>query len=180
MLFCRNKQFRIDHCSVKYNAPVKMRAGGAPCHSGKPDRLTFGYSFAGLHVDPVKVAVQGDQPVAMVDKNRFAVEEIITNRQHLALRARLDRCAAGYHHIKARMGCAGLAIEESAHTEAPTQFPFSGENESQIGVLRCAPVVFQFLDERYFAFCASQVGSREFYLALVLKREALCSDISLD
>lgn len=102
-MFCRNEQFWIDHCTVKYDAPVQMRARGAPRLSGKPDALTFVYGIAGFHFDPVKVAVHGDQPVAMVDKDRSAVEKIIIDRQHRALRARLDRRAARHRHIKAGM-----------------------------------------------------------------------------
>src|ERR1035437_8994062 len=94
-----------------------MRARGAPCFSRKPDSLTCAYSFAGFHVDPLKVAVHGNQPVAMVDKDRSTIEKIIIDRQHLAMRARLDRCAARYRHIKAGMWCARLSVEETTQTE---------------------------------------------------------------
>src|SRR5665647_2237896 len=131
-----------------------MRARGAPCLSREPDSLTFAYSIAGFHFDPVKVAVHGNQPVAMVDKDRSAVEKIIIDRQHRALRARLDRCAARYRHINAGMWCARLFVEETTQTETPGQPPFNGKDKSQIGILRGAPAVFQPLDDREFAVSA--------------------------
>src|SRR5450759_5752420 len=157
---CIRDRFWIDHHTVKHDAPVQMRARGAPCFSRKPDSLTFAYSFAGFHVDPLKVAVHGNQPVAMVDKDRSAVEKIIIDRQHLALCARLDWCAARYRHIKAGMRCARLSVEETMQTETTGQPPLDGKNKSQIGILRSAPVVFQLLDDRELAVSASLIFIR--------------------
>ena len=103
-MFCRNEQFGIDHGTVEYDAPVQMRAGGAPGLSGKPDALPFFNCVAGFHVDPVEVAVHGDQAVAMIDKDGLAVEKIIIDSQYPALRARLDQCAAIYRYIDTGMG----------------------------------------------------------------------------
>src|SRR5450759_742181 len=170
---CIRDRFRIDHCTVNHDAPVQMRARGAPCFSGTPDSLTFAYSIAGFHVDPLKVAVHGDQPVAMVDKDRSTVEKISIDRQHPATRARLDRCAARYRHIKAGMWCARLSVEETMQTETPGQPPFNGKDESQIGILRSAPVVFQFRDDRELAVSASLIFRRKLYLARIFKGDVL-------
>ena len=169
----RNEQFRINHCAVKYHAPVQMRAGGASCHSGKPQQLGFADGFAGLHIDLIQVAVHGDQSVAMVDKNRFAVEEIIPDRQHRALCSRLDRRAARYGHIEADMGGARFPIEEAAQSKAAGQLSLGGNDEVHIGILRGTPVAFQLLDGGDLAFGASEIGSRQFNLALVLERDVL-------
>ena len=139
---------------------MQVRARGAPCHSGKPDSLAFAYSIAGFHVDPLKVAVHGDQPVAVVDKDRLAVEEIIIDRQHRAMRARLHRCAERDRHIKAGMRCARLFVEETAQAETAGQPSFDRKDKCQVGILRGAPVVFQLSVGRELGVGAGFILSR--------------------
>ena len=131
-MFCRDEQFRIDHRPVENDAPVQMRAGGAAGLAGKAEPLAFAHRLAGSHVDAVEVAVQGDEPVAMVDEDRLAVEEIIRRRQHHALRARPDRRSALHHHIQPGMRHARLAVEVAAHPEASAQPSPGRKDEGQI------------------------------------------------
>ena len=68
---------------------------------------------------------------------------------------------------------ARFAVEETAQAETAGQFPFGGQDESQVDILRGAPVMFQFLDVRDLAYRARLVLGRQFDLALVLQDDAL-------
>jgi len=103
-MFWLNKQRRINHSPVQYHTPVQVRAGGAAGHAGETQLLALADRIAGVHIELVKMAVHGEETVTVVDKNGFAVEEIVIHRQYGAGCAGLEGGAAWYCNIQARMG----------------------------------------------------------------------------
>ena len=103
-LLLRNKQRRINHCAIQDHTPVQMRPGGAAGHAGEAELLAFADGITIFHIELIEVAVHGDQAVAVVDKDGFAVEEVIIHREYGAGCAGHDGGAACNGNIQAGMG----------------------------------------------------------------------------
>ena len=82
---------------------MQVGTGGPTGHSGSADALPLGYGVAGVHCGAVEMAVHADQAVAVIDKHRLAVEEIVIDGEHLAMRTRLDRSPARDGNIESGM-----------------------------------------------------------------------------
>ena len=152
---------------------MQVRTGGAAAHPREADALPLADRFSGLHVDAIQMAVQADQAVAVIDKNAFAVEEIVIGGEHDTLRIGPDRRTARGCDIEPGVWCARLTVEEAADTKAPGEPSGRRQNEPGVGVLGFAPMPLQALNVCDLAFDALQVAGRKLHLAVVLERDPL-------
>src|SRR3546814_1859158 len=90
---------------------------------------------ADLHANFGEMAEHADQPLAVVDENGLAVEEVVTGEYDLAGRRCLDRRAALGGEIQARVRVTLLAVEETAQAERRRQRAVHRAIEQQIAWL---------------------------------------------
>jgi hypothetical protein len=62
--------------------------------------------LADLHIDFRHVAEHADEALAMVDKHRVAVEEVVADQDHLAIAGVLIGVPAGTAKSRPAWGCA--------------------------------------------------------------------------
>ncbi len=96
---------------------MHVGTGGAAGGADPADDAAAGQALAQLHVDLRHVAEHADEPLAVVDEHRIAVEEVVADQDHLARRRRLDGGAGTDREIEAGVGVALLAVEEAAQPE---------------------------------------------------------------
>ena len=60
------------------------------------------------------MAIHADQPIAVVDKHRLAIEKIVVYGQHLPLRDGFDRRPARHRDVESGMWRARFAVKEAA------------------------------------------------------------------
>ena len=80
---------------------MQVRAGRAAAHPGLADLLALDHGIAGLDATAVKVAVHADQAVAMIDKDRLAIEKKLIDREDAAGRVCADGGAAWHGDVEA-------------------------------------------------------------------------------
>src|SRR3546814_17052979 len=68
-----------------------MGAGGTPGRADLAEHLASHKLVADLHANFGEMAEHADQPLAVVDENGLAVEEVVTGEYDLAGRRCLDR-----------------------------------------------------------------------------------------
>ena len=78
-----------------------MRPGRAPCGADFADHATARQLLADLHVDLRHMAKHADKALAVVDEHRIAIEEVVTDQDHLAGGRGLDWRTAGYGEVQA-------------------------------------------------------------------------------
>ena len=111
------KQLGIDRGVVQNDRPMQMRAcdpaSGADCAK---DFALFDWCTV-AHVDARHVHVGADQALAVVDKNRVAIEKIVTGIRYHTIGRGFDRCAGADRDIEPGMRVAGQAVENSTQAE---------------------------------------------------------------
>jgi hypothetical protein len=171
-----DEQFGIDHGAIEHHAPVQVRAGGATGHSRTSEPLPLGDRLAGRDLDRFEVAVHADQPVAVIDEDGFAVEEVIIDGEDDPVGVGLDRSAARRGDVESCVWRTRFAIEESTNAKAPAEPPLGRQDKARVGIVAIvgfAPVTLEFLDGGDFAFDAGEIISRQLHLAAVLERDPL-------
>src|SRR5271163_1123348 len=113
----RQEQFGIDPGAVEIQAPMQMGTGRAPRHPDGADAGARLQMLAGYDVDGAEMAVHADQPTAVVDEYRIAVEEELARIDHCAGYRYLHGGAAGRRDIHAAVRIAGFAVEDAARAE---------------------------------------------------------------
>ncbi len=99
----RQEQCRVDELAVERDAEVQMRTGHAPGGPDLADDRAAPNRIADADADGRQMAVHGDQPLAVVDEHRVAVEEVAAGVDHRAIRRGVDRCAGGGRDVHARV-----------------------------------------------------------------------------
>src|SRR5438105_15817323 len=87
--------------------------------------------LARLHSDRAQVAVHGDQPFAVIDKDAVAVEEVVAGIDDLPFGGRLDGCARWGGDIHARVRVARLVVEYAAHARGARAYARDRRPQSQ-------------------------------------------------
>src|SRR5690606_18328467 len=68
---------RVDARIVEADVPVQVRPGGATGGADLAEGFATTELLADLHVDLREVTEHADQPLAMVDEHRLAIEEVV-------------------------------------------------------------------------------------------------------
>src|SRR5580658_1146110 len=111
------KEFGIDPGAVEIQAPMQMGTGRAPRHPDGADAGTRVEMLAGRDVDGAEMAVHADQPAAVVDEYRIAVEEELTRVDDRAGGGCSHGSAARRRDVLAAVRVAGFAVEGAARAE---------------------------------------------------------------
>src|SRR5690606_17634375 len=108
---------RVDTRIVEADVPVRVRPDGATGGTDLAEDFGTTELLDDLHIDLREVTEHADQPLAMVDEHRLAIEEVVAGENHLAGGRRLDRCAGLGGEIQPRMRIAFFTVEEAAQAE---------------------------------------------------------------
>src|SRR5579863_476527 len=111
------KEFGIDPGAVEIQAPMQMGTGRAPRHPDGADAGARLQMLAGCDVDGAEMTVHADQPAAMVDEYRIAVEEELARVDHRAGDGYPHRGAAGRRDVHPAVRIAGFAVENASRAE---------------------------------------------------------------
>ena len=90
-----NKNRRIHPRIIQADIPMHMRPGRPTGRTDFADHAAASQLLADLHVNLRHVAEHADEALAMVDKHRVAIEEVVADQDHLARGRGLDRCTGG-------------------------------------------------------------------------------------
>src|ERR1700733_11730371 len=91
---------------------------GAPAgHADLADGLSALYSSADLYTDRAQVAVHREQPLAVIDDDGIAIEEIVAGIHDRAIPSCEYRCARGRGDVHAGMRIARLPVEHAAQSK---------------------------------------------------------------
>lgn len=112
-----------------------MRAAGAPGHAGKSQGLAGSNGLFGCDIILVEVTDHADQPVAVVDENRLAVEEVITHAEYYPMGHRPHGGAARYGDVQPGVGRAGFAVEDTVQAEAAGNSSADRLGEVGVGIV---------------------------------------------
>lgn len=98
---------------VEVNTPVQMGACDTPGLADAADPLTRANLPAHINIDRIHVAIQANEPVAVVEDDGVAIEKIVPRCAHHACGWGDDGGPFVSSDIHARMRRAGLAVEEA-------------------------------------------------------------------
>src|SRR5690606_738272 len=108
---------RIDAGVVKTDIPVQMWARGAAGGTDLAKDVAARQLVADLYADVREMAEHADQSLAVVDKDRLAVEEVVAGEDDLAGGRCLDRRAGWRGEVQAGMRIALLIVEKAAQAK---------------------------------------------------------------
>ena len=97
---------------------MQMRPGNAARGTDRAQNFALFYRLTVSNVNARHMHVGADQPLAVIDKNGIAIEEIITRIGYHTIGRSLDRRPATNRHIKPGMRVARQTIEDAAQAEA--------------------------------------------------------------
>ena len=112
-LFSGQKQFWIDHRIIQDNTPVQVCAGNASGLADGADNISPVNCLSGLHRNRVHMAVHGNQPLTVIDKDSITIKKIITGINHLARCRRFYGGAQVGCKIKAAVWITGLIVKKT-------------------------------------------------------------------
>src|SRR6266702_6066160 len=77
--------FRINLYAIELHGEVNVVASGHPCLTAGSHRLTAFHQVAFLHIDLAQMAVDGLQPIAMINHDTVSVNAQRSRINHLAI-----------------------------------------------------------------------------------------------
>src|SRR5258706_4373441 len=113
----RQEPRRVDEAAIQRHPEVQVRSGYAAGGADLADDVAALDHGANLHADQRQVAVHRDQPLAVLDQHRVAVEKIQTGIDHLAIGGGGDWCAGCRRDIHAAVRVARLVVEETTQAK---------------------------------------------------------------